>query len=303
MQNNLKPQFGKPALLIVGCGDVGRRLLPSLTKVFKVFALTSQPEKVQELRLAGATPVVGNLDQKHTLKRLASLASIVVHLAPPNPQGSSDLRTKKLLSILSQGGRVRRFVYISTSGVYGDCQGAWVSEQTTPAPKSDRGRRRLNAENQIRAWAIAAGVNASILRVPGIYAGNRLPIDRLEAGTPALSADEDVYTNHIHADDLAKLIEMAIFRAQPQRVINASDNSGLKMGEYFDLVADFYGVERPPRVSREQLKGQVSPMMLSFMQESRRLSNTRIAELGYSLRYPTVESFLAKTSKEALAKI
>ena len=302
MQNNLKPHFGKPTLLIVGCGDVGRRLLPSLTKVFKVFALTSQQEKVQELRLAGATPIVGNLDQRHTLKRLTSLASIVVHLAPPNPQGQSDLRTKKLLSILSQGGRVRRFVYISTSGVYGDCHGNWVTEETTPSPLSDRGQRRLDAENQIRAWAVTAGVNASILRVPGIYAGNRLPVDRLQAGTPALNPQEDVYTNHIHADDLAKLIEIAIFRAQPQRVINASDNSDLKMGEYFDLVADFYGLSRPPRVSREQLKGQVSPMMLSFMQESRRLSNNRIAELGYSLRYPTVGSFLAKAPREALAK-
>ena len=297
MQNYLKPRFGKPALLIVGCGDIGRRLLPSLTRVFKVFALTSQPDKAQELRLAGAIPIIGNLDQKTTLKRLANLASIVVHLAPPSTQGPLDLRTKSLLSILSQAGRVRRFVYISTSGVYGDCQGAWVSEATPPNPTSERGQRRLHAENQIRAWAIQAGVNASILRVPGIYAGNRLPIDRLKAGTPALKDDEDVYTNHIHADDLAKLIELAIFRAKPQRVINASDRSHLKMGEYFDLVAKYAQLPMPPRVSREQLGGQVSPMMLSFMQESRRLTNSRIAELGCILRYPTVESFLKEQKK------
>ncbi len=297
MQTILKPRFGKPAILIVGCGDIGRRLLPSLTSKFKVFALTSQPEKAHELRLAGAVPIVGNLDQRDTLKRLASLASIVVHLAPPNPTGNLDLRTKSLLSILSQGGRVRRFVYISTSGVYGDFQGAWVSEVSPTIPASDRGQRRLHAEQLIRAWAIGSGVNACILRVPGIYSDNRLPIERLKTGTPALVDEVDVYTNHIHAYDLAKLIELAIFRGRPQRLINASDNSHMKMGEYFDLVAEYYDLPRPPRVSKEELKGKVSPMMLSFMQESRRLNNDRIIELGYALRYPTVESFLKETKK------
>lgn len=297
MRTILKPLFSKPAILIVGCGDIGRRLLPSLTPVFKVFALTSQPEKAHELRLAGAFPIVGNLDQRDTLKRLTSLASIVIHLAPPNSTGDLDLRTKSLLSILSQGGRVRRFVYISTSGVYGDFQGAWVSEVSPTLPTSDRGQRRLHAEQQIRAWAIRAGVNASILRVPGIYASNRLPIERLKAGTPALVDQEDVYTNHIHAHDLAKLIELSIFRGRPQRLINASDNSHLKMGEYFDMVAKYYDLPKPSRVSKEELKGLVTPIMLSFMQESRRLRNDRIAELGYALRYPTVESFLKEAKK------
>lgn len=289
---NPKYCFGKPRLLIVGCGDVGRRLLPLLTKTHRVFALTSQPENAQILRLAGAIPIVGNLDQIQTLKRLSNIASTVVHLAPPNPDGVRDLRTQNLLRILSQGRQVHRIIYISTSGVYGDCQGEWVSEERTLQPKSPRGRRRMDAEAQVRAWGVTRNACVSILRVPGIYAENRLPIDRIRSGTPALSPDQDVFTNHIHADDLARLIIAAIYKAMPQRVINASDSSGLKMGEYFDAVASAYGLESPPRVSREELKALVSPMMLSFMQESRRLRNSRLNELGFKLRYPTVADFL-----------
>jgi nucleoside-diphosphate-sugar epimerase len=297
-------RLGKPRILIVGCGDVGLRLLPQLTSFYKVFALTSSEDRAPILRKAGAVPIFGDLDRADTLWRLPQLASQVIHLAPPPSIGQTDTRTHNLLRILAQGGGfIRQLIYISTTGVYGDCGGAFIDEVKAVNPQTLRAKRRVSAEAQIRAWAIQTGVAAHILRVPGIYAQDRLPLERIKRATPALEASEDVYTNHIHADDLAKLIEMAIFRAQPQRLINASDNSGLKMGEYFDLVADFYGLKKPPRVSREQLKGQVSPMMLSFMQESRRLSNRRIAELGYSLRYPTVESFLAKTSKEALAKI
>ena len=287
-----RQHFNKPRLLIIGCGDVGRRLLPNLTKFFKVFALTSQADKAQDLRLAGAIPLIGDLDQFNTLKRLASLASTVIHLAPPNPQGMFDLRTKNLLRILSHTGKVRRFIYISTSGVYGDCLGEWVSEERPTNPKSDRGQRRLDAEKRIRAWAVSAGVNASIFRVPGIYAANRLPIDRLKAGTPALNAQDDVYTNHIHADDLARLITLAVFRAFPQRIFNASDKSHLKMGEYFDLVASFYQLPLPPRASRLELEGRVSPMLLSFMSESRRLKNDRLSELGFNFKYPTVAHYL-----------
>ena len=289
---NSRPHFNKPRLLIIGCGDVGRRMLPNLTKFFKVFALTSQADKAQELRLAGVVPLVGDLDQLNTLKRLASLASIVIHLAPPSPQGMIDQRTKNLLRILSHTSKVRRFIYISTSGVYGDCSGAWVSEERSTKPQSARGQRRLDAEERIRAWAVQFGVNVSIFRVPGIYASNRLPLERLKARTPALVPNEDVYTNHIHADDLARLIMLAVFRAVPQRIFNASDRSHLKMGEYFDLVAKSYQLPMPPRFSRIDLEDRVSPMLLSFMSESRRLENHRLSELGFVFRYPTVADFL-----------
>jgi nucleoside-diphosphate-sugar epimerase len=140
-------------------------------------------------------------------------------------------------------------------------------------------------------------LSASIVRIPGIYAGNRLPLARLRKGTPALAPADDVYTNHIHADDLAAILVLAIRRALPQRVVHASDDSDLRMGDYFDLVADAFGLPRAPRVSREQAEAQLEPMMLSFMRESRRLQNTRLRdEMRYALRYPSIDDFLRQAN-------
>jgi nucleoside-diphosphate-sugar epimerase len=296
MQASLNYRWNKPRILIVGCGDVGGRLLPSLLKTHRVFVLTSQQSKAENFRNQGVVPLVGDLDRPHTLSRLAKLAPTVIHLAPPNPEGLRDKRTQNLIRILSHGGQVRKFIYISTSGVYGDCGGDWAPEERSPRPQSPRGQRRLDAERQVRAWGVRARLETIIFRVPGIYAGNRLPIDRLRAGTPALLPQEDVYTNHIHADDLARLIYLAIFRPFTQRIFNASDDSHMKMGEYFDLVANTFALEHPPRVSRSELEGLVSPMMLSFMKESRKLKNERLDEFGFRLKYPTVADFL-KTQK------
>ncbi len=282
----------QPRALIIGCGDVGMRILPILVKTHKVYVLTTQDSKKSLLRSMGAVPLVGNLDQRHTLKKIAHLAPYVIHLAPPNQEGPKDLRTRNLLRALSQGGKTQRLIYVSTSGVYGDCKGDFVSETRTLAPTNPRGQRRMDAEQQLRAWAIYHRVQVSILRVPGIYAGNRLPIERLKTGTPALKHEEDVFTNHIHADDLARIILYALYRGSPQRVLNASDSSWLKMGEYFDLVAKTFGLPSPQRLTFEELRTQVSSQMLSFMKESRRLQNERLMELGFHFLYPTVEDFL-----------
>jgi nucleoside-diphosphate-sugar epimerase len=284
-------RWGRPRLLIIGCGDVGMRLLPRLAARFRVFALTSQPERCAQLRAAGAIPVVADLDRPHTLARLRGLAPYVVHLAPPQPEGNRDSRTRNVTAILPEGARV---VYVSTSGVYGDCGGALVDETRPVAPRNARARRRVDAERVLRAWARRAGGRLAILRVPGIYAGNRLPLKRLEQRTPALAAADDVYTSHIHADDLAHMIALALFRALPGRVYHAVDDTRMKMGEYFDAVADAFGVARPPRLAHAQLQAAVSPVALSFMSESRRLDNARIKrELGVRLRWPRVEQALA----------
>jgi nucleoside-diphosphate-sugar epimerase len=278
--NNVR--FNKPRLLIVGCGDVGMRLLPLVRERFRVFAVTSQPARCAELRAAGAIPIVADLDRPATLKRLAPLASRVVHLAPPPRQGALDARTRNLTAILPEGARV---VYISTSGVYGDRGGAVIDETAPRAARNARAQRRVDAEQVLRAWAVGAGGQVAILRAPGIYATDRLPLERLRQGTPALAPADDVYTNHIHADDLARLALLALFRGRPGRAYNASDDSRLKMGEYFDLVADAFGLPRAPRLPRAELERVVSPMLLSFMSESRRLDNRRIRrELGARLR-------------------
>jgi nucleoside-diphosphate-sugar epimerase len=267
-------------------------MLPILVKSHKVYVLTSQTEKLPLFRQAGAHPLFGNLDDQSTLHRLSQIADTVIHLAPPNPNGTIDLRTKSLIQALSKGRRVRRFIYISTTGVYGDCGGQLISETQAVQPQNLRAVRRVDAERQLRAWAIQQGVSVVILRVPGIYAGNRLPVERLQKGTPALLESEDVFTNHIHADDLARLTILSMYRASPQRVINACDNSDLKMADYFDLVADKMKLPKPPRVDKETLKTMVSPQLLSFMQESRRISNARLQEIGFKFLYPTVQDFL-----------
>lgn len=278
----------RPRLLIVGCGDVGGRILACLRGRFRVVALTTRAARVPALRAAGAVPIVGDLDQRQTLRRLRAAATHVIHLAPPPNHGVRDPRTRNLR--LAVGTTCQRFVYVSTTGVYGDAGGAWLDETAPPRPTTDRARRRLDAERIVRA----APLKACVLRVPGIYAADRLPLQRLRAGTPALTEDDDVYSNHIHAEDLARIAIAALFRGRPGRVYNAVDDSALKMGDYFDRVADAFGLPRPPRLPRAQVRAAVSPAMYSFMSESRRLRNARIKrELRVRLRYPTIDAALA----------
>jgi nucleoside-diphosphate-sugar epimerase len=286
-------------LLIIGCGDVALRAIPLLKKKYQVFALVRDHAKRAGLRALGVMPLVGDLDDRASLARIAGLADAVLHLAPPPNEGAGDPRTRNLLSALSKGQRrkgslPKRFTYISTSGVYGDCGGARVGETHPLNPTSPRSQRRVDAESQIRGWARRNRVNASILRVPGIYASDRLPLSRIQQGTPGIIDAEDSYTNHIHADDLARISVAALIHGKTCRVYHASDDSHLKMGEYFDLVADAYRLPRVPRVSREEAQRVLSPMMLSFMNESRRLTNGRMKwELKVKLRYPTVADLLA----------
>ena len=281
--------------MIIGCGDVGLRVAGLLAAGVKRLALTSSPARVPELRARGITPLLGNLDDAASLRRLAGLATRVVHLAPPpngHPQWREDPRTRALLQALRLRGLPQSVVYGSTSGVYGDCQGAVVSEERLVNPETPRAQRRVHAEGQLRFFGRSAGVAVHILRIPGIYAPDReggTPLGRLLKGTPVLRAEDDVYTNHIHADDLARACLAALWRGKPQRVTHASDDTDLKMGAYFDLAADLYQLPRPPRLTREEAAVQLPAMQLSFMSESRRLDNHRLKqELRLVLRYPTV---------------
>ncbi|MBO4121509.1 NAD-dependent epimerase/dehydratase family protein [Cupriavidus gilardii] len=311
------PRLARPRLLIVGCGDVGMRCLQMLAPRWRVFAVTSQPGRVAALRAAGAVPLVANLDEPATLKRLHGLADRVLHLAPPPARGDDDSRTVALIRALRRSAwrrpareprilpeRPRRgtgtaglhrapaLVYASTSGVYGDRGGARIGEAQPVRPQTARARRRVAAERAVREFGRASGWRTGIVRIPGIYAADRLPVARLLKGTPALVRDDDVYTNHIHADDLARAMIAALLRGRPQRVVHASDDSELRMADYFDLVADRRGLPRPPRLSREQIREAVEPALLSFMSESRRLDNARLKrELRLRLRYPTVHHF------------
>jgi nucleoside-diphosphate-sugar epimerase len=278
-------------LLIIGCGDVARRALPELQRRYRVTALVRSPDPV--LDAAGVGQIAGDLDDAASLAPLVGRAARIVHLAPPCAGGTLDTRMRSLLAALAPRGRgamlPRRFVYLSTSGVYGDCAGEWVDETRPPNPQTERAMRRLDAERALGDWGERNQVEIAVLRVPGIYASERLPLERLARGTPALRPEEDVYTNHIHADDLAGIIVAALESARARGVYNASDDGPMKMGDFLDFVADRAGFARPPRISREEAARLLPPELLSFMSESRRLSNRRMkAELGVRLRYSTV---------------
>jgi nucleoside-diphosphate-sugar epimerase len=292
----LPTRFKRPTLLVVGCGDVGRRVVRLLAGRWRVLALTRHPEEAAALRALGAEPLVGDLDRPGTLGRLGPLADAVLHLAPPPGEGRTDPRTLHLVRALARGGRTRRLVYASTSGVYGDCGGARVDETRPISPQTDRAWRRADAEARVRAFGRATGARVTVLRIPGIYARDRPgghPRERLVRGTPVLVPEEDVYTNHIHADDLARACVLALHRGRPQRTVNACDASELKMGDYFDLAADLEGLPRPPRVRRAEAEGRLTLATLSFLGESRRLDNGRLVrELRLRLRYPRVHDGL-----------
>ena len=272
------------------------RVADRLTRRVLLMALTSSTGRLADLRARGIRPLAGNLDNPDSLRRLAGVATRVLHLAPPPGDGWADLRTRALVAALRRRSAPAVLVYGSTSGVYGDCAGAWVNEARTSKADTPRARRRMDAERAVRFLGRSSGVRSSILRIPGIYANDRpggTPRTRLAKGTAVLQAQDDVYTNHIHANDLARACIAAMWRGRPQRIYNANDDTHLKMGDYFDLAADLYGLPRPPRVARIAAHNELPLVLLSFMAESRRMDNTRLKrELRLVLRHPTVASGL-----------
>lgn len=282
-------------ILIVGSGDIARRVLSHLARRYRVYAVLRDSSRAGEWRAAGARPVIADLDERNSLQRLSGLADLVLHLAPPPNQGRNDTRTRNLLAALGKSKSLpRRLVYVSTTGVYGDCGGAEIDETRRLNPRSPRAARRVDAECRLRDWGRRNGVAVAILRAPGIYAGDRLPVERLNKALPALSQADDVFTNHIHADDLAAACIAALGRGRANRVYNAVDDTDLRMADYFDRVATALGLPCPPRISRDEAEKILSPLQMSFMRESRRIGNRRLKkELKLRLAYPTVDAGIA----------
>jgi nucleoside-diphosphate-sugar epimerase len=310
MARKISGKQGRGQLLVIGAGDIGRRVIANVRGDMQVTAATSTPASRPALKHLGATPVLADLDRPGTLRRLPRDCDALLHCAPPQASGARDQRTRNLLRMLLRRGNGRHkpasltrapdpsrvVVYLSTSGVYGDCGGARITEARPVAPHNARAVRRVDAERVLARHARRGAFRLAILRVPGIYSAERLPLARLQAGTPALAAADDVYTNHIHAADLASIAIAALRRLRKRisprvRIYHASDDSEMKMGDYFDLVADAWGLARPPRLPRAQIAAAVSPALLSFMNESRRLDNTRMhRELKPRLVAPTVQA-------------
>jgi nucleoside-diphosphate-sugar epimerase len=287
---SLPRRFRRPAVVVLGCGDVGLRFVRAFSARARIVGVVRRADAADAVRAAGGVPMRADLDDRGSLRRLRGLAPRVLHSAPPPAEGRDDPRTRRALAALHGAAS---WVYLSTTGVYGDCGGASVDETRTVAPRNERAVRRVAAERRLRAAAARGAIRATVLRVPGLYALERLPIARLQRGTPALVDADDVYTNHVHADDLARIAWVALWRGRSQRTVHAVDDSDMKMGAYFDAVARAFCLPLPPRLARDALREAVSPMLWSFMSESRRLANRRLhRELRVRLRWPTVDGFL-----------
>lgn len=285
-------------VLIVGCGYVGQRLARQLrSEGAAVTGLVRTAESVAALQSQGITPLQVDLDSAAILPDLPARHADLYYFAPPPPDGDGDPRLQRLLAGLTEA-LPRRIVYISTSGVYGDCAGAWIDEDQPVAPATPRGRRRAAAEAALQAWSDATGVPIVILRVPGIYGPGKLPLERLRKGLPLLQEADSPYTNRIYVDDLIAACRAAMLRGQPGAAYNVSDGAPSNMTDYFNRIAAVTGLPRPPVVGRDQLD-QISPGMRGFMEESKRLDTRRMREeLGVQLRYPTLEAGLAASLAE-----
>ena len=311
-------------ILIAGFGDIGKRVARKLgaSRHYRVKALvrnaSAMPANAKFAKSLGVQLLRGDLSKPRSLQKLTGLADTILHLAPPPGFGETDTHTRNLLAALSINRRghrdiypapaprpgmlPRRIVYISTTGVYGNRGGEWVDETSQLKPESARARRRVDAERWLRKWGRMHAVAITVLRAPGIYAHDRLPLDRLRRQTPVLMQSDDVYTNHIHAEDLAGAVIQALRHPRPKRwrVFNVVDDGQLLMGDYFDQVADAFGLTRPPRISRTEAERSITPAMFSFMRESRRIRNARIKrELRLMLRYPTLANVLSGMSLPA----
>ncbi len=283
------------ALFISGCGDIGRRLAARARQQgLDVGGLARGEESARRMQEAGITPYTADLDRPESLRDLPLAGRLLVHLAPPPAEGTTDPRLHNLLAATASTGLPARLVLLSTTAVYGDCAGAWIDEEHPTQPQTARGRRRLHAEEGLRAWASAHAVPFVILRVGGIYGPGRLPVARLEQGLPILAESESPYTNRIHQDDLAEICLAAALRGRPGQVYNVADGQPGNMAQYFIEVARALGLPPPPVVGRAEAEAVMSAGMLSYLQESRRMDNQKLLrELAVELRYPDLASGLA----------
>lgn len=281
----------RPYLLIAGCGYVGQRLAARVRDRFEIAALVRSNEKAATLERAGLKTVVIDLD------RVRAGASIperldqeaIVYLAPPPTTGESDLRLDRFLQLAIVPPKT--FVYMSTTGVYGDAAGGFVDESTPVMPRTDRARRRVSAEEMTRVWCHERRVRRVVLRVPGVYGPERLPLDRLRKSEAVVRPEDAGISNRIHVDDLVTACVAAIENKEARGVYNVTDGTSISSTAFIDLVAQLAGLPKPPRVSMEEAQLTFSPERLSFLNESRRVGNDRMLKhLGVKLRYADPEA-------------
>jgi len=285
---------------IIGCGDIGRRVGQQLIQQGQqVLALSRSQENAEKLQAAGFATLLGDLDYQEDTPDIPLHGSQVFYLAAPQGGGKSDYRMLNFCRKLSAENKPRKLVYISTSGVYGDCGGAVVTEETPINPMTARAQRRASAESQLREQAARLGFALVILRVTGIYGPGRLPVARVMQGHPVLKPEEASFTNRIHSLDLVQVCLAAMARGEDGDIYNVCDGQESTMTEYFTAVADLYNLPRPKQIGMAEAEKEMNPLMLSYLKESRRMSNRKLLEkLGVELRYPTLAAGLKACGEE-----
>ncbi len=283
-----------PDILIVGCGDIGVRVAQLEKQAGrKVSGLVRSEEGAERLRSYGIVPVMGTLDDLTSLSDLPTGGKLVYYFAPPTGGGPFDSRMRSFCQAVSAGPLPEKVVYMSTSGVYGDCGGEWVTEETPLNPQTSRAQRRVDAETTLKEWGQEHSVPVIILRVTGIYGPGRLPLARIQQGHPVLREEESPPTNRIHADDLAVVSVKAAETATDGDIFNVSDGQPGTMTQYFNLVSELLDLPPLPQVDMEEAKRVMNPMMLSYLTETRRMDNRKmIDQLGVTLTYPNLKAGL-----------
>lgn len=282
-------------IFIIGCGYVGSLIAQQWrNEGTSVTALARSEAAAAKLQALGINSRHGDLDDPASLRGLPLAGAILYYLAPPPPVGTTDNRMRHFVAALDPATLPRTIVYISTTGVYGDTAGEWVSEASPLNPQADRARRRVDAETTLGAWCEGHGVPLTILRVAGIYGPDKLPVKRLREGTPVLREEECGYTNRIHVEDLVTICLKVVRSGEGMRVYNVSDGHPGTMSGYFNAVADALGLPRPPAITMAEAHRVLTPAMLSYLTESRRMDNRKLLdELGVVLKYPNLAAGLA----------
>lgn len=284
------PKFFNKKLWIIGCGDIGRRVA-NLYQEQEIHAVVKSQSSALTCKNVNIKAVTLDLDSDYSITKSNFIDSDLFYFSPPQPDGKFDNRLQGFINKIEA--TPRRIVLISTTGVYGDSQGEWIDETTTLKPLVDRAYRRLSAEQALQGWAQQHDKEFMILRVPGIYAEDRLPLARLKKGLPVVNESEAGWTNRIHADDLAQACKEAMACQQANQIINVTDGHPSSMTDYFNQVADFTGLPRPPQISMVEAEQTLSEGMVSYLKESRRIRNDKmLALLNIKLKYPTLKTAL-----------
>jgi nucleoside-diphosphate-sugar epimerase len=280
--------------VVVGVGYTGRRILTALP-LDAALAVSRSPDPACGDRLL-QVDLDTDTGLPATAADLFGAHYAVVYSVPPVAGESSDPRLVRLLDALPA--LPDRFIYFSTTGVYGDCGGRRVAETERPNPQTDRALRRVVAEQQLQRWSEDNAVPLVILRIPGIYGPGRLGLGSIRNGRALIRESEANPGNRIHVDDLVRCCMAALRPDVSAGIYNVGDGDERSSTWFAQETARQAGLKQPPTVRRIEAEQLFSTGRLSFLRESRRLDLTKLhAILKPGIRYTDAADGIAASLK------